>query len=180
MHSYFNWTSLINSEARQCLVADVEELISSGNYWTNSPKYQTNINVFGIQKEHWTNLKMSFIWSCFAYLQREVQIKNIQSWSFMTALNTAEDRDVLWHHHNHNTQTKTVSGVFYLHLPEHQDNNLELAGTELAPNGVDKEGKFFVPWQTGHWMIYPGSTWHRPGMLYSDEPRFIVAADMEF
>ena len=65
-----------------------------------------------------------------------------------------EDRDKLWHHHNHNTATETVSGVYYLHLPD-DVTSYETAGTELAPNGVEGEGKFITEWKTGHWMIYP-------------------------
>ena len=45
---------------------------------------------------------------------------------------------------------------------------------------IEGEGNFFVPWKTGHWMIYPGKVWHRPGVVQSMEDRFIVAADMEF
>ena len=179
-HKYYDWNSLINYESRQRLVGGVKHLIDSGNYWTNSPKYQTNVNVFGLPGEDWVNLKMSFIWSCFAYLGREVQIKNIQSWSFMTQKDSAEDRDILWHHHNHDPNTTTVSGVFYLYLPVDELNDLEFSGTELAPNGVEGEGKYFVPWRDANWMIYPGKTWHRPGKLYSELPRFVVAADMEF
>lgn len=178
-YEYFDWNNLIDEGARDRMCADVKNLIDSGKYWTNSPKFQTNINVFGIDKEDWINLKMSFIWSCFAYMKQEVQIKQIQSWSFMTSLKSAEDRDILWHHHNHNDATKTVSGVYYMHLPEDVADK-ESAGTELAPNGVDADGKFFCEWRTGHWMIYPGKIWHRPGILQSHKDRYIVAADMEF
>jgi len=179
-YEYYDWNGLINRDARLRLCDGVKHLIEHGSYWTNSPKYQTNINVFGLPSQDWVNLKMSFIWSCFAFLNKEVQIKSIQSWSFMTALKGAEDRDILWHHHNHNSATKTVSGVFYLHLPMDVDNDLETCGTEFAPNGVDGDGKFYAPWKEGHWIIYPGKTWHRPGKLYSEENRFVVAADMEF
>ena len=58
--------------------------------------------------------------------------------------------------------------------------DLEKAGTELAPISPEGEGNFFVPWKTGHWMIYPGKVWHRPGVVQSMEDRYIVAADMEF
>jgi len=177
VHEYYNWTGLINEKARLDMCNEIDLGIKSGKFWHNSPKYQTNWNVF--QGNSFINLKMSFIWSCFAYLGKEVQIKNVQSWAFMTSKKTAEDREVLWHHHNHNPQTTTVSGVYYLHLPE-DATDLEKSGTELAPNGVEGDGKYFVPWKTGHWMLYPGKVWHRPGILQSDESRFIVAADMEF
>ena len=112
-------------------------------------------------------------------MNREVQIKNVQSWSFQTSLKTAEDRDILWHHHNHNPETTTVSGVYYLQIPD-DVKDLNTAGTELAPNGVENEGKYITPFKTGHWMIYPGKIWHRPGILQSDNNRYIVAADLEF
>jgi len=179
MHEYFDWNHLIDEQARNRMCNEVAMGIKAGKFWHNSPKFQTNWNVFGSSRHDFVNLKMSFIWSCFAYLQREVKIKQIQSWSFMTSLKHAEDRDTLWHHHNHNNQTETVSGVYYMHLPDDVEDK-KSAGTELAPNGVDADGKFFCEWRTGHWMIYPGKIWHRPGIVQSHEDRYIVAADMEF
>ena len=178
-HEYFDWTALIDEKARQRMCNEVGLGIKAGKFWHNSPKYQTDWNVFGSPSLEFKNLKMSFIWSCFAYLQKEVQIKKVQSWSFQTSLKHAEDRETLWHHHNHDKSTKTVSGVYYMHLPDDVTDK-EKAGTELAPLGVDGSGKYFAEWRTGNWMIYPGSTWHRPGIVQSTEDRYIVAADMEF
>ena len=178
-YALYNWNNLINADSRKRMVTNVDEIIASGNYFTNSPRFQTKQNVFGLPSSDWINLKMSFIWSCFAFMEREVQIKNIQSWSFQTSLTTAEDRNNLWHHHNHNPETTTVSGVYYLQIPD-DVKDLNTAGTELAPNGVEGEGKYIAPFKTGHWMIYPGKIWHRPGILQSNKNRYIVAADMEF
>ena len=178
MHEYFDWNMLIGNDSRQRIRAEIKDGIDAGRFWENSPKYQTNWNVFGTATEDFINLKMSFIWSCFAYLKREVQIKQIQSWSYMTSLKYPEDRDTLWHHHNHNDTTITVSGVYYLHLPDDVKDK-EKAGTELAPEGVNNS-KYFAEWKTGQWMIYPGKIWHRPGVLQSEDDRFIVAVDMEF
>ena len=105
-YEYYDWNNLLTQDNRQKMCSDVSAGIDSGKFWTNSPKYQTNWNVF----QDFTDLKMSFLWSCFRYLGREVQIKNVQSWSFRTSLKHVENRDTLWHHHNHNTETKTVSG----------------------------------------------------------------------
>ena len=174
-YEFYDWNNLITENDRQTMCREVSTGIDAGKFWTNSPKYQTDWNVF----QDFTDLKMSFLWSCFRYLGREVQIKNVQSWSFRTSLKHAEDRDKLWHHHNHNTETKTVSGVYYMHLPD-DVKDLEKAGTELAPVSPEGEGNFFVPWKTGHWMIYPGAVWHSPGVVQSQQDRFIVAADMEF
>tara|TARA_A100001035_G_scaffold280291_1_gene285248 strand:+ start:1804 stop:2343 length:540 start_codon:yes stop_codon:yes gene_type:complete len=178
LHEYFNWSALIGDDSRQRIQCEIKEGIDAGKFWKNSPKYQTDWNVFASPTEDFINLKMSFIWSCFAYMRKEVRIKQIQSWSYMTSLKFPEDRDKLWHHHNHDPETTTVSGVYYLSLPN-DVSNLQKAGTELAPEGVDNS-KYFAEWRTGHWMIYPGKIWHRPGVLQSHEDRFIIAADMEF
>ena len=179
VHEYYDWNHLITLDQRFEMCKGINELIAKGNVWTNSPKYQTNVNIFGLPTEQWINLKMSFIWSCFAFMKQERQIKNIQSWSYRTNVNDAEDRDTLWHHHNHNPETTTVSGVYYLHLPIAEENDLETAGTELAPNGIENES-YYAHWRTGNWMIFPGKVWHRPGILHIEEDRFVVAADMEF
>jgi len=78
-YEFYDWDSLIDANSRQRMVTNVDEIIASGNYFTNSPRFQTKVNVFGLQSNDWINLKMSFIWSCFAYMNKEVQIKNIQS-----------------------------------------------------------------------------------------------------
>jgi len=178
-YEIFDFNALITERDRIAICGSVRDLIEKGNFWTNSPKYQTNVNVMGLPDEHWMKIKMSFIYSCFAFLKREVQIKTIQSWSYKTSLKHIEDRDTLWHHHNHNLATRTVSGIFYVDLPKDLPN-FEQAGTEFAPLGVEARDRVWIAPQIGKWLIYPGKTWHRPGILQSHQDRFIVAADLEF
>lgn len=178
-YEYYDWNKLISQTHREQLVSDVKSLIQNGQYWKNSPRYQTNVNVFGLPREEWVNLKMSFIWSCFAYLKKDVQIKSIKSWSYMTSLKyTTEDRQSYWHQHIREG-SKVISGVYYLKMPSGVDSLT--AGTEFSPNGPENtEDKFFVEAKEGQWVIWPGTAWHRPGILQSHEDRFIIAADMEF
>ena len=100
----YDWNYLITQKDRDMVCEDVKQAINDGKFWTNSPKFQTNFNVFGFQSPHWMKLKMSFIMSCFMFLEKEVQIKAIQAWSFMTKL-PGEDREKLWHHHWHDIST---------------------------------------------------------------------------
>lgn len=178
VHEFYDWGNLITPDQRFEMCKDISNLIAQGKYWDNSPPYQTNVNIFGEPGEHWTNLKMSFIWSCFAYMKQERQIKSVKSWGYRTNIKTQENRDTYWHQHNREGST-TISGVYYLHLPIAEENDLETSGTELAPNGISSD-TYYAPWRKGNWMIFPGKTWHRPGILACDEDRFIVAADMEF
>ena len=175
----YDWNALVTQQDREKMIVDIRQLINQGRYWTNCPRYQTTDNIFGLPGEHWTNIKMSFIWSVFAYIKRDVQIKSVKSWSYMTSLKyTEEDRDSLWHTHEREG-SKVVSGVYYLHVP--QDVDTVTAGTEFAPLGPEKqEGRFFAEAKQGCWAIWPGTSWHRPGILQSEEDRFIIAADLEF
>lgn len=175
-YEYYDWTSLINADARKRMTQDIDYLISKGNYWKNSPPYQTDVNVFGLPDESWINLKMSFIWSCFAFMKQEKQIKTIKSWGYRTNLDTQEDRDNYWHQHIREG-SKVVSGVFYLELPE--NINLKTAGTEFSLGSPEDSDKYYAEAKIGQWLIFPGSMWHRPGIVQSHNNRYVVAADME-
>ena len=55
---WYDWNKLITAEDREMVCKDVDQLIKDGKYFTNSPKYQTNINVMGLQSSHWMKIKM--------------------------------------------------------------------------------------------------------------------------
>ena len=177
VHEYYNWNNLIDDSTRDIMCRDIDQVIEDGHYWKNSPPYQTDINIFGLPHDRWINLKMSFIWSCFAFMAREAQIKTVKSWGYKTNLSTQEDRDIYWHQHLREG-SQVVSGVYYLNTPD-ENVDLSTSGTELAPNGVDGKGKYYAEMRVGNWIIFPGKTWHRPGVLTSNNNRYIVAADME-
>ena len=111
------------------------------------------------------------------YLKQEVKIKNIQSWSFMTSNQTQENRESLWHNHQLPNE-RTVSGIYYLHIPD--DADLNTSGTEFAFDSPDQPNRWLGPVKPFNWLIYPGKTWHRPTPPQSSQNRFIIAADMIF
>ena len=175
-YEFYNWNNLITDDSRKRMVTDIDKMIDNGQYWKNSPPYQTDVNVFGIPTADWINLKMSFIWSAFAYMQQERQIKTVKSWAYKTNLDTQENRDIYWHQHIRENNL-VLSGVYYLQMPEGTD--LSISGTEFAPSGVEAGNYIQESAKVGEWIIFPGKTWHRPGVLESNEWRYIVAADME-
>jgi hypothetical protein len=67
----------------------------------------------------------------------------------------------------------------YLHIPD-DVGDFDTCGTEIAPNGPEADGKFFVRPSYYTWLIYPSETWHRPGIAQSDNYRFILAADVDY
>jgi hypothetical protein len=72
-----------------------------------------------------------------------------------------------------------MSGIFYLHIPDDVKDR-DYAGTEIAPHGPEGDGKFYVRPTDGTWLIYPSNTYHRPGIVQSNQYRFILAADIEY
>ena len=177
----FDFSSIIKKEDNQQACDIVKDIISSGNYFTNSPKYQTKENIFSRKEPIWLKYRMSFLFSVFMYLGREVKVSNMMAWSFMTNLEGSENRDNLWHNHWHpqNPNSKMMSGVFYLHIPDDVKDR-DYCGTEMAPNGVANDGKFFVRPTDFNWLIYPSDQIHRPGIVQSNQYRFILAADVEY
>ena len=177
----FDFSSVITESDNNTAVGIIRDIIASGNYFTNSPKYQTKENIFARPEEVWLKYRMSFLFSVFMYLGREVRVGNMMAWSYMTNLEGAEDRNKLWHHHWHptNPNANMMSGIFYLHIPEDvSDRNY--CGTEMAPNGPEAHGKSYVKPTDYNWVIYPSRTWHRPGIVQSNNYRFILAVDVEY
>ena len=177
----FDFSSIITPRDNQEAIGIIKNIIAEGNYFTNSPKYQTKENIFGRPESVWLKYRMSFLFSVFMYLGREVKVNNMMAWSFMTNLQGAEDREKLWHHHWHPTHegAKMLSGILYLHIPD-DVKDYDYCGTEMAPNGPDGEGKLFVKPSEYSWLIYPSDQWHRPGIVQSNQYRFILAADIEY
>ena len=177
----YDFSSLINQEDNRQLITVAEEIISAGNYFTNSPKYQTKENLYFRQDPVMLKMRQSFIYSCFMFLGKEVKIKNLMSWIFMTNSETVDDRETLWHNHHvsdNDGTTNTVSGIWYVHIP--QTSNPELTGTEFSINWPGRDADFYLKPKDLTWIVYPSKLWHRPGITDSKEFRFVFAADMEY
>jgi hypothetical protein len=177
----FDFSSVISRQDNNTAIGIIKEIIAAGDYFTNSPKYQTRENIFARPEDVWLKYRMSFLFSVFMYLGREVKVSNMMAWSFMTNLESAEDREKLWHHHWHPStpDAKMLSGVFYLHIPNDVKDR-DYCGTEMAPTGPTNEDKFFVRPTDFSWLIYPSNQWHRPGIVQSNNYRFVLAADIEY
>jgi hypothetical protein len=173
----FDFSTVITQQDQNAAMTDIRQLILEDKFFKNSPRYQTNVNVFGLEGEHWLKFKFSFLMSCFMYLKKEVKIDQVQSWSFMTSNTTVEDRDTLWHTHQYGSE-RTLSGIYYLHIPS--DADPATSGTEFATHGMDNPDRWTSPVKNFNWIIYPGKTWHRPCPPQSSQDRFVIAADMVF
>ncbi len=177
----YNFSSLITEEDNSELISLAKGIIDSGNYFTNSPKYQTKENLFFRQDPVMLKMRQSFVYSCFMFLGKEVRIKNLMSWVFMTNSETVDDREQFWHNHHisdNDGTTDTVSGIWYVHIP--QTSNPDITGTEFSLNFPNRDNDFYLKPNNLTWNVYPSKLWHRPGITDSKEFRFVFAADMEY
>lgn len=174
----YDFSSVISPQDNEAAISVIKNVIDSGNYFKNSPPYQTQENIFGRPEEFWLKYRMSFLMSCFMYLGREVRVNNMMAWSFMTNTDTQEDRNLYWHHHDKHSG-QSLSGIMYLKIPN-DVQDFDTCGTEMAPNGPYSEDTFFVRPSYYTWLIYPSATWHRPGIAQSKDWRFVLAADVDY
>jgi hypothetical protein len=178
----YNFSSVVSEQDIQQVIFTAKEIIDSGNYFTNSPPFQTKENLFARHEPVFLKMRQSFIFSCFMFLGREVRIKNITSWVYMTNNQNLEDRDTFWHNHHisdNDGTTDTISGIWYLHIPT--TTNPDITGTEFAMDGSPEfQDTFFLKPNRLTWNVYPSKLWHRPGITDSIDYRFIFAADMEY
>jgi len=174
----YDFSSVITKQDQEDAVKRITDIVNSGQYFKNSPKYQTQVNLFGTVDPLWMKFRMSFIFSVFMYLGKEVTINQLMAWSFMTNNEITEDRDNLWHTHHYTPGKTTISGIWYLKIPT--DADYKSSGTEFAPNGVDQAERLTIAPEEGHWLIYPGKVYHRPTAPQSKDYRYVLAADLEF
>jgi len=155
----YDFSSVISKDDNIQTCDVVRNIIANGDYFTNSPKYQTKENLFARPEPIWLKYRMSFLFSVFMYLGREVKVSNMMA--------------------SQNPNAKMMSGVWYLHIPEDVKDR-DYAGTEMAPFGISHDEKYFVRPTESNWLIYPSDKWHRPGIVQSNKYRFILAADIEY
>ena len=175
----YDFSSVIFQDDTDQTCKIVKEIIDSGNYFENSPKYQTKENLFARNEPVWLKYRMSFMFACFMYLGKEVRVNGINCWSFMTSHDANQDRFQLWHHHHHNLTITKISGIMYLDIPKDIDM-FDTSGTEFSIGHPEKDPTFFIKPEYFSWMIYPSNVWHRPGPCSSVQNRFVLAADMEY
>jgi hypothetical protein len=178
----YDFSSLMSKEDNDQIKMIAKSIIDEGHYFKNSPKFQTKENMFARPEPVFLKMRQSFIFSCFLFLGREVQIKNIMSWVFMTNQQYAEDRDNMWHNHHisdNDGTTDTLSGIWYVHIPKDVSSPV-LSGTEFTLGVPNQDETFFMKPKDLTWAIYPSKLYHRPGVSDSDEYRFVFAADMEY
>jgi hypothetical protein len=150
----FDFSSIITEQDNQDACKIIKSIIDGGNYFTNSPKYQTKENLLGRPEEIWLKYRMSFLFSVFMYLGKEAKVMNMMSWSFMTNLEGAEDRDKLWHHHWHPSRADTdmLSGIFYLDIPKDvADKMVRVASLIRNAYGEGKLGLTMSPRTLINW-----------------------------
>ena len=73
----FDFSSVITQSDNAEAIDIIKQVIANGNYFANSPKFQTKENIFARQEAIWLKYRMSFLFSVFMYLGREAKVSNM-------------------------------------------------------------------------------------------------------
>ena len=63
----FDFSSLITKEHDHKTCEVIQQIVADGNYFVNSPKFQTRENLFARTEDIWLKYRMSFLFSVFMY-----------------------------------------------------------------------------------------------------------------
>ena len=151
----------------------IDLIIDSGNIAKNVPGLQTLPYLFELQE--FFKLKQSFILSCSSYLNKNLDIKSLECWCHVNFydFHKNEDREKLWHHHG-SQSSYDLSGLYYLKVPSNIWTKNK-SGTEFKDDKI----KNIIP-EDFCWFIYPSNLLHRPGLIKSNERRYVIAADIKY
>jgi hypothetical protein len=178
-------SGFITLEDQDMMMKSVDQLIEMGMYAQGDliPKYQTHVMLFQDDAPPiWHKLKKTFHDACETYLkavpdfcrnQDCVEFTASGAWAYKgwKSINGKEGNP--WHHHN----PAFLSGVYYLKVP----GNEPAYGTEFHdPRTAEAHGTRFqsVPAQEFTWIIFPGWLSHKSIQADSEEPRYVIAANM--
>jgi len=164
----YDFSQLITQKDIDIAIETINFFFEKDGWVEQNPSFQTWPYLF--EHENFYKLKLSFIFSCFSYLGKEVNIKNINCWCYMDFYDNwkLKNPEELWHSHKKIGERK-LSGIFYLNVPQGND----LPSTEF----VDQDDILLEKFS---WFIYPSDLIHRPGKITSNERRYVIAADLTY
>lgn len=176
----------MTSDDHHLMMKHTDELIDKGQVQPcpPAPLYQTNPIVFRDDTtEEFLKLRETFVHACSVYLQsvpdfspnqRAVQPASTGAWVYKGWKDLNETQTNPWHNHN----PAFLSGVYYLKVP-HSDTST--GGTEFHdprfPEAQGTRHQQVAPLEKT-WIIFPGWLSHKTNYADSNDPRYVVAANL--
>lgn len=178
-------SGLITKEDQEMMMRSVDQLIEMGQYTDNelTPKYQTKLLLFRDDAPLiWKKLRQTFYEACELYLQAvpsftfnqdAIELNGAAAWCYKGWKSLNERETNPFHHHN----PAFLSGVYYLKVP----GDWATGGTEFYdPRTAPAHGTQMqcVAPQEFTWVIFPGWLGHRSNFVNTEEPRYVIAANV--
>ena len=180
-------SNLVRSKCPSITLDDKEDMIKSidwmieNNMYANHPlvpKYQTFTCLFRdeyFDQHHpssphpiWKKLKETFYQS-----QDTLQFTGTDAWAYKGWDSLDKTQSNPWHDHN----PSFLSGVYYLHIP----GDGTIGGTSFndprTPAAASSIHYDMLPVENT-WVIFPGWLGHRSIQVPTEEPRYVVSANL--
>lgn len=180
-----DYSDTLTKEDQEIMIRDIDQLIKDNNYYDTSyhPKYQTNTNLFDINnKDVWIKLRSTFIESCHYYIQNvpnliynqeALQPYYTNAWACKNWKSLNEVTIPPWHNHN----PAFLTGVFYLKIPGDKNYGGTEFGDPRFPQCNSNTNYMSIPTEFT-WSIFPGWIHHRSVYIDSEEPRYVISANI--
>ena len=179
----YKYQNLFSKKDRDLVVDYLDNnFFKDGKIQKNSPGYQTpnDISLFDINLIQFEKLKNTYIHSVLDFVNQrhlKVKIKNnehrIFSWCYLNWANS--DRSVQPFHIHNKEMPETLTGIFYLKLP-----NIKTLWNECETEFYLGGCKFRLPSVESSWFIFPSNYGHSPGKQKENEKRYVISADIFF
>jgi hypothetical protein len=150
----------------------------------DAPKYQSKPMLFREgSPQVWKKLQQTFHESCGVYLnsledfckyQKSLQIAGSVAWFYKSWNSLNKDQTNPWHDHT----PAFLSGVFYVKVP---NSDATEGGTEfMDPRKVEANyaRRVHIHPMEMTWLIFPSWLNHRSNRCKSEDPRYVIAADL--
>jgi hypothetical protein len=175
----------ITNEDHEDMMNYTDELIDRGEVQPcpPAPLYQTNPIVFRDDSDAaFLKLRSTFLDACGVYLscvpdftpnQQALEPAGTGAWVYKGWSDLNETQTNPWHHHN----PAFLSGVYYLKVPgDHESGGTEFHDPRIA-EGHSTRHQAVNPIEKT-WLIFPGWLPHKTNYAESNNPRYVVAANL--
>lgn len=168
----YNYKNILTEEDQDLYIKIIDKIYEGGDYDKNNPGIQTPPYLFDYPE--FFKLRQTFFLSCSSYLNRDVTLNlhntEVKCWCHMNYRYKQQRDDIenYWHDHN----PTEISGIYYLKTPKTGLTQFK-TGTEF----LDKSIGYISP-ENFSWFIFPSHLIHRPGLIKSNQKRYVIAATL--
>jgi hypothetical protein len=179
----YNFSSVVTQQHNDEICKVTDKLIDRGEYIKEDhPLYHITGDPFEDRlDEIWKVMKNTFHECCREYIGQPYKILSTQSRVTRMIYDPETDYTEMWHDHIQDDKLDglSLSAIWYTNIPD-ELRQTGKAGTEFAFDWPNTDNTVFLGPYDFSWILFPNTLMHRPGVLHSSLPRYVMSADLQY